>query len=92
MPTSFGQGGHALVALYTEGAMPLHKVTCIPRGRALGVVCVHGGYAFQRLALFMYHSQTSQLPEDDRYSISLKEYLAIIDVCLGGRAAEELGT
>jgi ATP-dependent metalloprotease len=32
------QGGHALVALYTEGAMPLHKVTCIPRGHALGYV------------------------------------------------------
>lgn len=35
------QGGHALVALYTEGAMPLHKVTCLPRGHALGYVgCV----------------------------------------------------
>lgn len=33
------QGGHALVALYTEGAMPLHKVTCLPRGHALGYVC-----------------------------------------------------
>ena len=32
------QGGHALVALYTDGAMPLHKVTCVPRGHALGVV------------------------------------------------------
>lgn len=32
------QGGHALTALYTEGAMPLHKVTCVPRGHALGVV------------------------------------------------------
>ena len=26
------------MALYTEGAMPLHKVTCVPRGHALGVV------------------------------------------------------
>ena len=32
------QGGHALVALYTEAAMPLHKVTCMPRGNALGYV------------------------------------------------------
>lgn len=35
--------------------------------------------------------QTSQLPKDDRYSVSLKEYLAEIDVCMGGRVAEELG-
>lgn len=68
--TAYHEGGHALVALYTEGAMPLHKVTCVPRGHALGV--------------------TSQLPEDDRHSVSLKEYLAEIDVCFGGRVAEEL--
>ena len=35
--------------------------------------------------------QTSQLPKDDRYSVSLKEYLAEIDVCMGGRVAEGLG-
>ena len=34
--------------------------------------------------------QTSQLPQDDRISISFKEYLAEIDVCMGGRVAEEL--
>jgi ATP-dependent metalloprotease len=36
--TAYHEGGHALTALYTEGAMPLHKVTCMPRGHALGVV------------------------------------------------------
>ncbi|KAI0699712.1 ATP-dependent metallopeptidase Hfl [Cytidiella melzeri] len=68
--TAYHEGGHALVSLYTDGAMPLHKVTCIPRGHALGY--------------------TSQLPLDDRYSRSFKEYLADIDVCMGGRVAEEL--
>ncbi|KAJ6547561.1 ATP-dependent peptidase [Mycena capillaripes] len=70
LATAYHEGGHALVALYTEGAMPLHKVTCLPRGHALGY--------------------TSLLPENDRTSVSLKEYLASIDVSMGGRVAEEL--
>lgn len=36
--TAFHEGGHALVALYTENATPLHKATIIPRGSALGLV------------------------------------------------------
>lgn len=34
--------------------------------------------------------QTSRLPEDDRYSVSMREYLADIDVCMGGRVAEDM--
>ncbi|CDH60215.1 atp-dependent peptidase [Lichtheimia corymbifera JMRC:FSU:9682] len=68
--TAYHEGGHALVAYYTPGAMPLHKATIMPRGRALGM--------------------TVQLPEMDKDSFSRREYLAQLDICLGGRIAEEL--
>ncbi|HEX9648701.1 MAG TPA: ATP-dependent zinc metalloprotease FtsH [Alphaproteobacteria bacterium] len=35
--TAYHEAGHALVGLYVAGNDPLHKVTIIPRGRALGL-------------------------------------------------------
>src|SRR5246127_1036010 len=35
--TAYHEAGHALVMLHAKGHEPLHKVTIIPRGRALGV-------------------------------------------------------
>ncbi|KAF8930942.1 hypothetical protein BGZ58_007932 [Dissophora ornata] len=68
--TAYHEGGHALVALYTPGAMPLHKATIMPRGNALGV--------------------TVQLPDMDKDSYTRKEYMAQLDVAMGGRVAEEM--
>ncbi|CAI0401407.1 unnamed protein product, partial [Linum tenue] len=52
--TAFHEGGHALVAVHTDGALPVHKATIVPRG------------------------------------ISRRQMLARLDVCMGGRVAEEL--
>ncbi|CAJ2674580.1 unnamed protein product [Trifolium pratense] len=68
--TAYHESGHAIVALNTDGAHPIHKATIMPRGSALGMV--------------------TQLPSNDETSISRKQLLARLDVCMGGRVAEEL--
>lgn len=68
--TAYHEGGHALVAMFTEGATPLYKATIMPRGHSLG--------------------HTSMLPELDKVSETKKELLATIDVCMGGKVAEEI--
>lgn len=36
--TAYHEVGHALTGLLTKGSTPLHKVTILPRGGALGFV------------------------------------------------------
>ena len=37
LETAYHEAGHALLHYYLDNADPLHKVTVVPRGRALGV-------------------------------------------------------
>src|SRR3546814_6250139 len=68
--TADHEAGHARVSLHVPGCDPLHKVTIIPRGRALGV--------------------TWNLPDRDRYSMTMKQMKARLALCFGGRIAEQL--
>ncbi|OUM52797.1 hypothetical protein BVG19_g2019 [[Candida] boidinii] len=68
--TAYHEAGHAIAAMFTEGATPLYKATILPRGRALGI--------------------TFQLPEMDKHDVTKKECYARLDVCMGGKIAEEM--
>jgi len=68
--TAYHEAGHALVAVLTDGATPIHKATIMPRGQSLGMV--------------------TMLPEGDQTSQSVKQMIAMMDVSMGGRVAEEL--
>ncbi|MFQ6605081.1 MAG: ATP-dependent zinc metalloprotease FtsH [Fidelibacterota bacterium] len=68
--TAYHEAGHALVAMKTVGADPIHKVSIIPRGRALGMTMQlpidekHGyskKYIEGRLAIMMGGRAAEQL-------------------------------
>ena len=45
--TAYHEGGHALITLLTKGVIPLHKVTILPRGGALGFVLLDYFQSFE---------------------------------------------
>jgi cell division protease FtsH len=72
--TAYHEAGHALVACFTVGADPLHKVTIIPRGRALGLTMqlpTEDKYAYRKqyveaqIAILMGGRVAEELSQDD---------------------------
>lgn len=55
--TAYHEAGHTLVAFYTKESIPLHKVTIIPRGQALG----HVSRVFILLKFLAYVNTTRRL-------------------------------
>jgi cell division protease FtsH len=72
--TAYHEAGHALVAAFTAGADPLHKVTIIPRGRALGLTMqlptedkytLRKQYVEAQISILMGGRVAEELTQDD---------------------------
>ena len=72
--TAYHEAGHALVAAFTPGSDPLHKVTIIPRGRALGLTMqlpTEDKYTYKKMyveaqiAILMGGRVAEELTQDD---------------------------
>jgi cell division protease FtsH len=72
--TAYHEAGHALVAAFTPGSDPLHKVTIIPRGRALGLTMqlptedkytYRKQYVLAQIAILMGGRVAEELTQED---------------------------
>ena len=72
--TAYHEAGHALVAAFIPGSDPVHKVTIIPRGRALGLTMqlpmedkhnYQKRYVESQIAILMGGRVAEELTQDD---------------------------
>ncbi len=72
--TAYHEAGHALVAAFLPGTDPLHKVTIIPRGRALGLTMLlptedkhtlKQGYLESKVAMLMGGRVAEEITQGD---------------------------
>ena len=67
--TAYHEAGHALIAHFTPGTDPVHKITIVPRGRALGVTWILPGedrhnWSRQQLINQLYHLMGGRAAEE----------------------------
>ncbi len=72
--TAYHEAGHAVVAAFIDEADPLHKITIIPRGRALGLTMqlptedkhtYRKNYVHAQIAILMGGRVAEELTQDD---------------------------
>jgi len=67
--TAYHEAGHALVAVLTEGATPIHKATIMPRGSSLGMVTMlpdgdQTSQSFKQMLAFMDVAMGGRVAEE----------------------------
>lgn len=91
MITAYHEGGHTIVAHYTQDAHPLHKVVI---RFYLPLMKLYLNLTFVTQVTIIPRGpslgHTAYIPEKERYHVTRSQLLAMMDVAMGGRAAEEL--
>ena len=59
LKTAYHEAGHALAAYYSEHADPVHKVTVLPRGHALGITFQYVARSHSHADGADYHPSTA---------------------------------
>jgi ATP-dependent metalloprotease len=67
--TAYHEAGHAVVAVLTEGASPIHKATIMPRGQSLGMVTMlpegdQTSQSFKEMIAFMDIAMGGRVAEE----------------------------
>ncbi|KAK4477587.1 hypothetical protein RD792_016823 [Penstemon davidsonii] len=85
---AYHEGGHTLVTLHTDGASPVDKVTIVPNREVLGMVSHLPKIDEIAMRPRFYISRRKRL--NAQLDGLWKEVLAVLDVLMGGKVAEEL--
>lgn len=95
--TAYHEAGHALVAVLTEGAQPIHKATIMPRGSALGMVTMlpegdQTSQSLKEMLAFMDVSMGGRVAEELIFGKDEVTSGAMSDIQVASRIARNMVT
>lgn len=95
--TAFHEAGHALVAVLTDGAQPIHKATIMPRGQALGMVMMlpegdQTSQSFKEMVAFMDVAMGGRVAEELIFGVENITSGAMSDIANATKTARAMVT
>ena len=95
--TAIHEAGHALVAVLTDGAQPIHKATIMPRGQSLGMVSMlpegdQTSQSFKEMLAFMDVAMGGRVAEELIFGDENVTSGAMSDIASATRTARAMVT
>jgi ATP-dependent metalloprotease len=95
--TAYHEAGHAVVAVLTEGASPIHKATIMPRGQSLGMVTMlpegdQTSQSFKEMIAFMDVAMGGRVAEELSFGKDAVTSGAMSDIQGASRVARAMVT